>query len=239
MLKFIGIVLALLLLCACSTPRMYVPDSLRESTSTFAVQGRDGWKINQTIRFGGFEAGPVKRGWTKGYDYPFLVRFSGASEKFQFPIRQSGGGELQVFCLGRLREQDLLVFKAYFDLNLRTRDTFTCSAYDQGEMRYEFYATHLNVQQNPGYKAVAGSLKGAAQGFELHSVWQLESGQRSLGTEPMGYEFARAGLVVGAVETVNAGRVWLTNSLDAADSLAISAAASALMLRSSLADHNE
>ncbi|MFC1719798.1 hypothetical protein ACFL00_01490 [Pseudomonadota bacterium] len=52
---------------------------LQQDTAVYDVKGRNGWKIKQRIRFGEVQAGPVKRGWTKGYDYPFLVLSAAAS----------------------------------------------------------------------------------------------------------------------------------------------------------------
>lgn len=229
----------ILLIGGCSTPHMLLPESLRVNSELLTVQGRNGWRINQQITFGEFKAGPVTRGWTKGYDYPFLVRFSGASEKFQFPLVDQQGGEAQVFCFGKLHEKDLLAFKDYFDVSLHAKDTFTCSISSASAGTYDFYVSNLNIQQNLDYKPMQGSLRGNGIEYRIRSIWRLDSGARSLDTQPLGVEFSHDGQAVAAVETVNEGRVWLSNDLSQSARLATAAGASALLLRSSLAEHND
>lgn len=218
---------------------MRLPEALQDNAELYTVDGRDGWRINQLITFGEFRAGPVTRGWTRGYDYPFLVRFSGASEKLQFPLVDQHGGQAQVFCFGKLRETDLRAFKDYFDVSLHATDTFTCSVSSASGDTYDFYVSNMNVQQNLDYKTMQGSLRGGGTEYQLRSVWRLDNGQRSLDTQPLGVEFIRDGQAIAAVETVNEGRVWLRNGLDKSSRLAIAASASALLLRSGLAEHND
>ncbi len=237
--KFHCLLPVLALLSGCSTPAISVPTGLQNNSSIYTVRGLNGWKINQRIEFGAYRAGPVSRGWTRGYDYPFLVRFSGASEKFEFPLSDGWGNAAQVFCLGKLREQDLAAFRNYFEVNLHTRDVFTCSIVIQGGETHNFFAENLNVQQNTGYRPMEGNLQLADEVISLRSIWHLESGQRSLGTEPLGVEFNRNGRAVAAVETVNEGRVWIGNELNESDALVVAATAAALLLRSGLAEHND
>lgn len=228
-----------LLLPACTTPQMRVDPVLESVAIAYPVQGRSGWLLDQRLRFGEFSAGPVSRGWTKGYDYPFIIRFTGAREKLRFPVSDGTGNEAMVHCIGKLREQDLRIFRDYFDVNINTTDTFTCALEVNDSATYDFYASNLNVQQNLGYKPMQGSLRGGAEPVDLRSVWHLSSGQRSLTTEPLGVEFLRGGEVIGAVETVNEGRVWVRDDLDQESRLVIGAVAAALLLRSGLAEHND
>lgn len=193
---------------------MRVDPALESVATAYTVQGRSGWLLDQRLRFGEFSAGPVSRGWTKGYDYPFIIRFTGAREKLRFPVSDGLGNEAMAHCIGKLREQDLRIFRDYFDVNIKTTDTFACTLSVNDSAAYDFYATNLNVQQSLGYKTMQGSVTGGAKPMELRSVWQLSSGQRSLATEPLGVEFLLQGKVIGGV-------------------------AAALLLRSGLAEHND
>lgn len=239
MRKTLYLLLLILFFSGCSTPHMRLPESLQGNAEMYVVQGRDGWRINQQISFSEFRAGPVARGWTKGYDYPFLIRFSAAREKFQFPMVDQYGGKVQVFCFGKLREQDLRIFKDYFDINLHATDTFTCSISSAPKETYDFYVSNLNLQQNVGYKPMQGSLRGGAIDYQLRSIWHLDSGHRTLDTQPLGVEFSHNGRAIAAVETINEGRVWLHKDLSQSARLVVAAAASALLLRSGLAEHND
>lgn len=240
MIRLFAMCLAVcLLLTACTTPRMRVDPALESAAVVYAVQGRGGWLLDQRLRFGEFSVGPVSRGWTKGYDYPFIIRFTGAREKLRFPVSDGLGNEAMAHCIGKLREQDLRIFRDYFDANINATDTFACALRVNDSAVYDFYAANLNVQQSLGYKRMQGSLRGGPESVELRSVWQLSSGQRSLTTEPLGVEFLRGSEVIGAVETVNEGRVWLRDDLDQESRLVLGVVAAALLLRSGLADHND
>ena len=237
---FLSCVVGAVLLGACTVPHMRVDPALADRSAALPVSGRDGWLIEQELAFGGYRSGPVSRGWTKGYDYPFFIRFSGAREKLRFAVRADSGLEAMVHCAGKLREQDLRVFRDYFDVNIGTTDSFAGTVLLDGGLRYDFYVDNLNTQQNLGHRAVEG--EATAQGAEavrLRPVWQLASGQRWPGTEAIGIEMLREGRVIGAVETVSAGRVWIDSDLPGEDRLLIASLASALLLRSGLAEHND
>jgi len=227
------------MLGACSVPAMRVDPDLAAQAQPWPVHGRNGWWIEQQLSFGEYRSGPVSRGWTKGYDYPFIIRFTGAREKLRFPVRDAAGNEAMVHCIGKLREQDLRLFTEYFDVNLNTTDTFTGTVRISEERVYDFFVSNLNTQQNIGYRPLEGEIRGSAEPVRLRAVWQLDSGQRWLDTLPIGVEFLLGGRVVAAVETVNEGRVWIEDGLTGPDRMAVAAVAAALLLRNDLADHNE
>ena len=241
MVRFCGLWLWSLLclaLVGCSLPQMRVDPELSRHSEAHTVSGRDGWRLEQRLSFGAYRAGPVSRGWTKGYDYPFIVRFTGAREKLRFAVDDSSGNTALVHCIGKLREADLRVFSDYFDIGVYTKDTFTGTiSLDAGSV--DFFVNDLNVQQSTGYRPLEGTAFTGSRPISLRAVRQLESGQRWRGTEPIGAEFLRSGEVIGAVETVNEGRVWIRENLEAEDRLILASLASALLLRSGLGDYND
>ncbi len=249
-LRLVSVLLvSALFLGACTSPQMLVNERLQSNASVYPVQGRQGWLINQRLGFGEYQTGPVKRSWTKGYDYPFIVRFTGAKEKLSFSMQDSLGHQAEVFVLGKLRERDLLVFHKYFDINFYTKDVFTgtivanttaTGSFESAAGKrdnYDFFVADLN--QNAGHSDVQGHIRGPGLELEIQPVTRLDSGQRMLDTRVPGLEFVHQGQVVGAVETLNNGRVWLHNDLPEQHKLIIAAAAAALLLRSDLADHND
>lgn len=68
---------------------------------------------------------------------------------------------------------------------------------------------------------------------------QAASERKSWDIRPLGLEFVEGHTVVGAVEFINNGRVWLDTELSAEHKLVLAGVASALLLRSDLADHND
>ena len=226
-----------LFLTTCSTPKMLIDKNLQEEGRVYEVEGRNGWLINQQLSFGEYQTGKVKRSWTKGYDYPFIVRFSGAKEKLSFSLQDDDGNTAEVFCLGKLREQDLMLFHKYFAINLKAKDAFTGSVVVNESAVFDFYVTNLN--QNNWFKAAKGWIQGEDTKFEIRPVKKLENSKRALDSQVPGFEFAYNNEVVGAVETLNRGKIWLHNELDEEQKLVLASIAAALLLRSELASHND
>ena len=232
----IGVLLASGILLAWTVPAMKLDDQL-SGAEAMAVSGRQGWQVKQVIAFGDFRIGPVKRGWTKGYDYPFIIRFTSAKEKLSFDTVDQSDRRAQAFCAGKLSEQDFHKFQEYFDINLRTRDVFSCTVALGGSQTYDFFVDDLNQNRTSG--TVTGSLRGSGLDVAIRPVWHLSNGKKTWDTRPLGMEFVEGDAVLGAVEIINEGRVWLDDSLSADHRLVLASAASALLLRSDLADHND
>jgi len=77
----------------------------------------------------------------------------------------------------------------------------------------DFYITNLN--QNNWFKDATGWVKSGETKFTIRLVEKLSNNRRSLDTQVYGFEFLENARVVGAVETVNQGRVWLHRDIDA------------------------
>jgi hypothetical protein len=220
----------------CTVPYMQVDPGLSAQAQALPVSGRQGWLINQQLSFGSYSSSPVKRTWTTGYNIPFIVRFSGAKEKLGFSMRDGAGQQAELFCVGKLREIDLPVFNKAFEVNLKTTDVFTC-AIALDDQAFEFYSENLN--QNPRFSSITGQLKGPGTELSIRPVGLLEGGQSSWSTSALGYEFLLDSQVIGAVETLNDGRVWIDPALANSQQLMAAGVAAALLLRSSLAEHND
>ncbi len=234
--QFTIFLVSLILLSGCTVPYMQVDPQLSASTAAMPVSGREGWLINQQLSFGQFTSGPVKRSWTTGYTIPFILRFSGAKEQLGFSTFNGARDKAELFCLGKLRERDLPVLNRSFEVNLKTRDVFTCAIALDDES-FELYSENLN--QNPRFKAPTGQLKGPGVNLAISAVGSLEGGQSSWSTTALGYELLSDGEVVAAVETLNDGRVWISSELSDQHQLLAASVATALLLRSSLAEHND
>lgn len=226
-------IVAVLLAGACTTPRMQVDEQLSAEAIVMPVKGRQGWLINQHLSFGPFMSSKVDRGWTKSYDIPFIIHFSGSKEKLSFSLGREGL-IADIFCLGKLREQDLPLFDRLFEVNIKTKDTFTGTVVIDGESPYNFFVSNLN--RNNNFYDAEGQIVNESAGvkIQLRSVRTLEGGQSSWAERALGFEFVRDGKVIGGVETLNQGKIWLHNSLTNHDQLVIASVAAALLLRSDL-----
>jgi len=222
---------------ACSVPQISVHEDLKTDAAVYEVKGRQGWLVNQRLSFGEFQTGKVNRSWTKGYDFPFIVRFTGAKEKLSYSLQDAVGNEAEIFCLGKLREQELTLFHEYFDINIKAKDAFTGSVVIDETLSYDFYMANLN--QNNWFREAKGWLQGEGISIEIRPIQQLANGQRSLDMQVPGFEFVLQEEVIGAVEVINNGRIWLSNNLNPDQKIVLASVASALLLRSELQEHNE
>lgn len=199
---------------------------------SFAVKGRNGWMINQRLHFGPFETGKVKRGWVKGYNVPLILEFSGAKEKLQFELFENGQPMATTFCLGKLTRKDLPVLNKLFYLQLDTDDVFSGAVVDAQNRHYEFLVTGLHAYARPN--AAEGFIQGQGKHIEMRPLRELESGKKFPISFPIGIEFVLDGQVIGAVETLNEGRIRFDAHLDPDLKAVINSVACALLLRSEL-----
>lgn len=227
----------LFVLVACSTPQMAVSDQLESNATPYAVQGRQGWLINQHLSFGPYQSGKVKRSWTKAYSIPFILRFSGAKERLQFEISGEGSRTAEVFCLGKLRETDLIWFDEYFEVNLKTKDFFSGTVVLNENESYTFLVENLN--QNNHFREAAGYVQGPGMRLTIRPVSRLAGDKAWLGEQVPGFEFVHEEKVIGAVETLNNGRVWIRDNISPDQQLLSAALAAALLLRSELEEKAE
>ena len=97
----------------------------------------------------------------------------------------------------------------------------------------------MNLNQNNWFREAKGWIQGENANILIRPVERLDNGQRMLDMQVPGFEFLLDNKVVGAVETLNRGRIWLRRDLNENQKLVLAGVASALLLRSELADHND
>lgn len=224
------LVLFALSISACHTPEVVLSPDLR--AQPMSVKGRQGWLFHQVIRFGDYTTGKVRRGWTRSYDIPFFVRFQGASEKLSFTQFGPEGLSASVSCAGRFRSRELNLFSDFFGIPISYSNVFVGNVMVEGaESSWDF------VLHNPDgdflrREASAGYARRGEERIDIRAIRGLK-GQpewmKELGV--YGHEFLVGGQVVGAVSTINRGKVWIREDLPAEQRTVIAALASGLLLR--------
>ncbi len=196
------------------------------------VKGRQGLQIGQVIRYGEFKTDKVRRGWTKSYDVPFVVRFRGAKEKMSFTQFGPDGQQAEVACISKFKSTEIMTVRDYFSVPIDI-DNFFAGNITFGEERpnwdfilYNPNGDFLREQASAGY-AQNGTKRidiQAIRGLKGQSGWLKE-------VTVAGHEFRYEGKVVGAVSTINNGKVWIDETLDAETKTVIAAVATGLLLR--------
>ena len=229
--------LFLVILVGCKTPQMYVAPTLKNDSETLSVKGRQGFQIGRSLSFGEYATGKVKQGWVKGYDIPFFVRFQGMKEKLSFQQFNESGQMAEVYSVGKFISTELPFIRDYFNIILNEKNHFAGTVIlNGGQNVWEF------LMYNPDGESLKGAKAGYVQNdhevIEVKGVTQLENGN-NYSSKFLGYEFIHHGKAIGAVETVNNGKVWFKNDLPDDLKLVLASLSSSLLLRTNLEERIE
>lgn len=230
------IIIALLfvVLVGCKTPQIYLSLTLKNDSETFSVKGRQGFQIGRSLSFGEYTTSKVKQGWVKGYDIPFIVRFQGMKEKLSFQQFNGSGQMAEIYSVGKFRSTELPFVKDHFNIILKEKNHFAGTVIlDGGQDVWEFLL--YNPDGESFKSAKAGFVQNNHDVIEVKGVTQLENGN-NFSSKFLGYEFIHSGKAIGAVETVNNGKVWFKNDLPDDLKLVIASISSSLLLRTSLGE---
>ena len=231
------IALFLVSLVGCKTPQIYVAPTLKNDSETLSVTGRQGFQIGRSLSFGEYTTGKVKQGWVKGYDIPFIVRFQGMNEKLSFQQFNGSGQMAEVYSTGKFRSTELYFIRDYFNITLKEKNHVAGTVIlNGGQNVWEFLL--FNPDGESFKDAKAGFVKNNHEVIEVKGLAQLENGD-NFSSKFLGYEFIHHGKSIGAVETINNGKVWLKNDLQADLKLVLASLSSSLLLRTSLVERIE
>lgn len=227
--KIIFTVCALASLFACSVPEITVDPSL--NATAMPVKGRNGFMIGQIIRYGDYTTDKVRRGWTKGYDVPFIVRFQSAKEKLSFTQFGPGNIEAEVACISKFKSTEIQLVRDFFGVPVKYENFFAGNIHVRGAGNWDF------LLHNPNgdflrRRETAGFIKNGPNVIDIEAIRGVE-GQPDWLKELniTGHAFSINGKVAGAVSTINRGKVWIDESLDSETRTVIAAVATGILLR--------
>ncbi len=227
--------LAAVLLAGCKPAQLLVDNDLSKRTTAMKVSGRQGWKINQKVSFGPYRTDRISRGWIRGYDIPFFIRFKGASQRYSFRQHNDKGQDLEVFCVNKLTSRELDFFSDVFSATLEYKSAFSGKIVDPvSDSEWTF------ILENPDGEAPARPIEGwltdGTTTYQVKGILQLGKKRDTSWGSCFGYEILEKNGVVAAVETVNKGRVWIDPALPEKQQLALAAMSTALLIRENLDD---
>lgn len=233
-ISLLPLIVILYFFTACKPAQMMVSDQFSTQATVMEVEGRQGFRIKQVIRFGEYATSKIKRGWTVSYDIPFVVRFRGAKEKLSYSIGNSANQKLSVFCSSKFKEKEVGLLNDFFSLSVDYQNTFAGSIVRNEQ---EEVGSFIVYDPNGGgiENTTRGILNFKKKKIEIVGVRQL-AGQKAtwLNTEVYGYEFQENGKTIGAVSIINKGRVWMLPQLESELKLALAAVSTGLMVRNNV-----
>lgn len=226
---------------ACSTPQMLLDDQLASQSKMMPVKGRQGWMLHQEVSFGPYSTDKVSRGWTRSYNVDlFLLGLESAKEKYSFNI-MDGQEAFTAMCANQVKGIDIPVDrfinssapKDLFSFTVQTKDVFTATIINDAntEPWYLLIANRDDFRKNGKYVGVLTNNESAP--ITIVPVRKLQD-QKTVGIDVVGFEFKEAEQVIGAVEVLNQGKVWVSNALDNKKKLLLATASTALLLQRDL-----
>ena len=220
-------------LVSCKAATIPVDDSLAEVAVPYEVSGKNGWQLNQSIRFGPYRTEPIDKSMVFSWQIPFLVDLSGSRESLSFQLFDTDDQKaVNVFGTSQLNELHR------FGLTLTQKDVFSGSlVFAQPEVHYYDFILLNPNDQNQKMRSKGAIKKNEADWIEIRGISKLE-GSKVPQTTVFGYEFLMDGNVVGMVEIINKGRVWINPALDEEASLVIAGLSTALLVRTNLQDQS-
>jgi hypothetical protein len=231
LLSIIGVTL----LFSCSVPKVMTESSFRQEAESYSVKGRNGLMIKQKLSFGEYQTGFVKRGWTSSYRVPFIVTFSGASEKVSFSLRDSMQTAI-VHCLGQIRNQEIVLLQRFFMVPVKHEDTFAGNLHFVNDTSQWNFLIQNAFNSDP-LSPSEGFASSGERRIEIKGIREMNGKNTFLSRMGIyGYELSEAGRTVAVVDLLNKGEVTLRKELQSKDRLLYSALCASLLIRRDLND---
>ena len=204
-------------LAGCRTATIVVPAGLDAAAAPITVHGLNPRATNKPIDFGPYHV-TVREGWERSQSVEFLgIGIGKAMRPYRFELT---GGETAVSAACSTAAAEL--WRGSVSVELPVDAVLGCTLTAGGTV----YELRLNTDRKG---ALIGSLRGGPTGYlEIRSLHSIEGGAWRV-SEPVGFVLRRDGTPIAVAETINAGRVWLPPSFDAAERDAIAAAVTALL----------
>lgn len=223
-------VFAGLFLSGCQVAHMELPQGLESETSALAVEGKGTWFITKTMNFGPYRATNVHRGWTKSSGWS-VGGFSSskAKQKFRFSVTGPDRGTWDAQCVtgSRWKKVDLDRFLGTsIVVEFSSTQQVICNLKQQGGGKES--KLFMSRSLRAGQPELQGAMIDGDTRIDVSTTHKLDATPMRV-SDPTGYIFRIGGRSVGAVEVINTGTVWLSNSVTPETRSAL-AATSVIML---------
>lgn len=229
--------------------KLAVPQDFEKTAIYNQAQNRQSWPFKRTMTLGDYHASDIRRGWTEVYHFTFVMRWTGAKERYRFVVRESARPQdtvATVFCFTKIRQEDFtwvarrmggipIKYENLFAVTIALRNT--AGEVDEWEMVYNEPMMFISPMQRG-----AGLLKGPSDiKYELESYhyFRRPSGKRLWSNTPIGFAIKKEGKEVAVADIINKGGYYISQDLSGDEKNLLTSACMALLLRRDLRDRHE
>ncbi|AKQ47254.1 hypothetical protein TH63_19000 [Rufibacter radiotolerans] len=218
------------LLTSCTVAEMYQSDTLLQTNREVPLEGRKFIRLKQDFKIGSFAVDGVHRGWTRVWEQGLgPLAFKSARQRFEFTLVDSTGASTYVSCQAGINSSEVQLGKVVsVSLGGDDREVFVSTLHVPNSSAWQL------ITKDPGhplsFQSFLGVLQNGDKEIMVEPVYRYKSKHRVEAGEILGYEFKSGQEVLGAVQVINKGKVWVNKDLDFQEQRLISAAAAALLL---------
>ena len=226
-------------LSGCQVAHMALPQNLKSEASELTVEGRSLLIFNDSIQFGLYHVTDIHRGWTTGEGFSISngaseYSSSEAEQKYEFSVNDSDRTTWEVQCAtgaewSQLETQGFL--GGTFAIEFSSDQQLVCTLKQEGGETL----SRLFMSQSANETALQGIMTDGATRIDISATHRLETTPLEV-SSPTGYIFHIGLRPVGAVEVINQGTVWLSNSVTPEIRSALAATSTILLLYQDVKD---
>ncbi|MCX2741948.1 hypothetical protein [Pontibacter anaerobius] len=231
-----AVLAGVLALQGCSVPHMAMESSFRQQAQELPVEGRKVLKPNGNFLIGGYTVANVHRGWKNSGGFNlFGYEYVKSRQRHEFSLMSAQGTTWYVFGASRLHEKNL---KSNNGISIRLSPNL------------EYYASYFTSPESgqwhlltadPGHyqdrRRFEGELSNGSTVYTVAPVYKFEGKTLPL-PDIVGYEFKNGTEVLGAVQVLNNGKVWLQPNLTEDTRMVLASTIASLLLYEKLHDTN-
>jgi hypothetical protein len=210
---------------ACRSAELAVDPALAGSTAPLAVAGANPRSWRTPISFGAYRTSAVDIGATRSWLVEALGLGVGEARQPYAVTLETPSGPVRLECVNRQLEA---YYRGFFvELTGRRNPVLLCGVRAASG---DGWALSLSTAAPVGYAGAFAPVAGAGgERLEVVSIHSF-AGTPISSPDPVGWQIGRASAVLAAVESINAGRVWLAPTLEAGERDRLAALAAALLL---------
>ncbi len=217
---------------SCSVPQMALESNFKEQARELPIEGRKTLKPNGDFTIGNYTVGNIKRGWVRKSGYSiFGYNDEEATQKYQLSLQHPDGSQWYIFAASYLGITSLQDGKG-LTIELEPNKEFYASEFTSPESG-NWHLVTIDPRHYFKRKDFTGELSNGSTTFKVEPVYKFEGKSLPL-SEIVGYEFKDGEAIVGAVQVINNGKVWLKPNLQEDTQMVLASAMASLLLYNKL-----
>jgi hypothetical protein len=200
---------------------MAVDPQLVSVAKEMKVEGRKSFSFDETFFFGPYQVTEVHRGWTRSTGLSIFAHekrkkefsSSKATQKYEFSLKD-GKGDVWISQSVTGSNQSSVGFllgkKTSLAIGVTSESSFVCTF--RSENRPEVWRLMINENVDSS-NSMKGVLSDGKISIAVQETRKLAGTPLPL-TDPTGYEFLMNEHLVGSVEVINKGAIWIVPSIE-------------------------